>query len=239
MNSYDEHAAQYAALIRSRDEGGFSPYSDMVVPTLLQVVGAVRGKRVLDARCGEGAFTRLLADKGAQVIGIDISPNLVAMAKQTEAREKRGIAYLCHDLTQPLPPYAAHFDVITCNMALNDVADYRAFIKNLSDMLRSRGVLALSMNNPYSAVIRDKVETYFDAGRSGVYAGLASAGVPAVYHHRTLEEYFREFKRHGLYLRTLLDLKPSPEQLAGDSPRPQQYYRFPFFMVLELCKFGA
>jgi len=239
MSSYDKYAMQYATLIHSRDEWGFSPYLDVVVPALLQVIGEIHNKRVLDACCGEGFFTRLLANRGAHVVGIDISANLIAMAQQIEEQERRGIVYFTHDLTQPLPHYAEHFDVITCNLALNDVADYPSFIKNLSNMLKPRGVLALSMNNPYSALIRNKVENYFDSGRSEIYFGLASAGVPAFYHHRTLEEYFHEFKRNGLYLRTLLDLKPSSEHLASGSPRPKQYYHFPYFMILELIKFDT
>jgi len=239
MNSYDEYAEQYATLIHSRDEWGFSPYLDLVVPALLQVVGELHDKRVLDACCGEGFFTRRLADRGAHVVGVDISAKLIALAKEVEAQGNRGITYLAHDLVRALPQYAEQFDLITCHLALNDVVDVCPFIQNLSDMLRSHGVLAISMNNPYSAPIRSKVENYFDSGQSKVYSGLASAGVPALYHHRTLEEYFHEFRRNGLYLRTLLDVKPSPEQLASGSPRPKQYYQFPFFMVLELIKFGT
>jgi 2-polyprenyl-3-methyl-5-hydroxy-6-metoxy-1,4-benzoquinol methylase len=236
MDSYNEHAEQYAALIRSRDQWGFSPYLDLVVPALLRVVGEIRGKRVLDACCGDGFLTRQLADRGAHVVGVDISPNLIALARQVEAQEERKILYLSHDLTRPLPQYAGHLDVITCNLALNDVVDACSFIENLGDMLRPCGLLAISMNNPYSAVMRKKVQNYFDSGQSEVYSGLAAAGVRALYHHRTMEEYFHEFRRNGLYLGTLLDVKPSPEHLASGSPRPRQYYQFPFFMVLALTK---
>lgn len=198
MNAYDQHAEQYAALIHSRDEWGYSFYLDLVVPGLLEIVGQIRGKSVLDACCGEGSFTRLLARRGAHVVGIDISANLIAMAECIEEQEKRGIAYSVHDLTTPLPQYAARFHLIACNLALNDVSDYGSFVENLSDMLKPGGVLAISMNNPYSAVIREKVENYFDSGESIVYRGLASAGVPAVYHHRTMEEYMHVFKASGL-----------------------------------------
>jgi len=234
--SDDEHATEYASLIRTRDEWGFSPYLDLVVPALLKVAGKVQGKKVLDTCCGEGFFARFLTSRGAHVVGVDISENLLDMAKQEEKREKRGIVYLTHDLTQPLPQYAGHFDIITCNLALNHMPDISSFIKNVTNMLRLEGRFVISMNNPYSAVIRDKVTNYFDSGRSKVYSGLASSGVPALYYHRTLEEYFREFKRNGLYLRTLQDVKPSPEQLASGSPKPKKFHKFPFFMVLELVK---
>lgn len=236
MGSYDAHADAYAASIQSRDAWGFSPYLDLVVPALVQVLGDVQGKRLLDACCGEGYLARLLASLGAQVAGVDISAQLVGMAREREAQERRGISYLVHDLTRPLPQYEAQMDAITCNLALNDVIDYRPFVANLAAVLRPQGVLAISLNNPYSAVIRGKVERYFESGQARTYSGLAAAGVPALYHHRTLEEYFVEFARHGLWLRMLSDVKPSAAQLASGSPRPKAYYRFPFFMVLELVK---
>lgn len=235
-NRYNDYADEYATAIASRDEWGFSPYLDLVVPALLGVLGHIRGRSVLDACCGEGSFTRLLAGGGAHVIGIDISARLIEMARQKETEERRGISYAVSDLTRPLLQYAAHFDLITCNLALDDVADYRALIKNLADMLKPGGRLALSMNNPYSAVIRKRVQHYFDSGRSSAHVGLAAAGVLTLYYHRTLEEYFREFTANGLFLRTWLDLKPGPEHLASGSPRPRRYYHFPFFLVLELVK---
>lgn len=238
MGSYDEYAAEYAALIQSRDAWGFSPYLDLVIPALLQVTGDVAGKRVLDACCGEGYLTRILAGRGAQVTGVDISARLVKMARQREAEERQGISYLVHDMTRPLPQYEDQMDVITCNLALNDISDYSSFIANLGAMLRPGGVLVFSLNNPYSAVVRGKVERYFDSGRSTAYAGLAAAGVPALYHHRTLEDYVGEFKRHGLWLRTLSDVRPGAAHLASGSPRPREYERFPYFMILELVKAG-
>ena len=52
MNSYNEYAAQWATFIHSRDEWGLSPYLDLVVPALLQVMRELHNKRVPDARCG-------------------------------------------------------------------------------------------------------------------------------------------------------------------------------------------
>ncbi len=238
MPDYDPFSTQYAALIRSRDEWGFSPYLDLVVPALLQIVGDIAGQRVLDACCGEGYVTRLLADRGAQVLGIDISSNLIALARQKEQQEPRGIEYRVHDLCQPLPALAQAFDVIVCNMGLNDVREHASFIASLSQMLAPTGRIVLSLNNPYSAVMRDKVKNYFDSGQSGAYAGLTRAGVPVPFYHRTFEEYLHAFARQGLYLRAFSDCRPSLEHLQTGSPRAERYYRFPFFMVLELFRPG-
>jgi 2-polyprenyl-3-methyl-5-hydroxy-6-metoxy-1,4-benzoquinol methylase len=63
-------------------------------PALLAACGNVRGRAALDVGCGQGYFSRLLANAGAAVTGIDVSDKLVARADEIEAREPLGIAYL-------------------------------------------------------------------------------------------------------------------------------------------------
>jgi 2-polyprenyl-3-methyl-5-hydroxy-6-metoxy-1,4-benzoquinol methylase len=46
------------------------------------LLGDVRGLRVLDYGCGSGANSVLLANRGAHVAGIDISPDLVTLARR-------------------------------------------------------------------------------------------------------------------------------------------------------------
>jgi 2-polyprenyl-3-methyl-5-hydroxy-6-metoxy-1,4-benzoquinol methylase len=46
------------------------------------LLGDVRGKRVLDFGCGAGENTALLALRGADVVGIDVSPELIALAEK-------------------------------------------------------------------------------------------------------------------------------------------------------------
>lgn len=59
-----------------------NPRADTAYPLeyAFRLVGNIRGKRVLDFGCGGGENTVLLAAKGANVTGIDISPELVAIA---------------------------------------------------------------------------------------------------------------------------------------------------------------
>ncbi|MGE5141208.1 MAG: class I SAM-dependent DNA methyltransferase [Rudaea sp.] len=236
-NPYDEFPEEYARSVRGPDEWGFSVHLEIIIPALLDAAGDVRGLNVLDACCGDGYLTQLIAARGAHMTGIDISPRLIAAAREKEEQERRGIVYQVHDLTERMPEYEHRFDLITCNLALDDVPDYRALIENFADMLRRPGRLVLTFNNPYSAVMRELVSNYFDSGQAAIRRGMKAAGVPAVHYHRPLEDYMREFKRHGLLIRTLLDLRPSAEQLSLPSPRPRSYYFFPRLMLLELVAF--
>ncbi|MEM9351063.1 MAG: methyltransferase domain-containing protein, partial [Pseudomonadota bacterium] len=55
---------------------------DEMRATMIEQLGDLRGKRVLDAGCGTGAAAEVLAIMGAEVVGVDISPSLVAIAEE-------------------------------------------------------------------------------------------------------------------------------------------------------------
>jgi SAM-dependent methyltransferase len=74
--------------------------------TFFRMLGALEGKRVLDIACGFGFYTRLLKQRGAaQVIGVDISPEMIRLAHQYEQAEPLGITYQVGDAAT-LPPLA-------------------------------------------------------------------------------------------------------------------------------------
>ena len=75
-------AGEYQAF---REEQG--TYNELVeVPAVLELIGDVKGKRVLDAGCGYGYYSLLPARSGAMVTGIDISEKMIELAKNN-ARE--------------------------------------------------------------------------------------------------------------------------------------------------------
>jgi ubiquinone/menaquinone biosynthesis C-methylase UbiE len=74
-NKYDEYA-RTATLKRTESY------------TVLRMVGPLEGRRVLDLACGVGFYTRLLKQHGAaEVLGVDISPEMVHLAQQQEQAE--------------------------------------------------------------------------------------------------------------------------------------------------------
>ena len=234
QNTYDQFADQYAqSQKRSTEE--FSWNHDLVIPNLLQVVGDVAGLFVLDAGCGEGVVSRYLADRGAKVTGIDISQRLVELAKS----QNNTINYQVCDLSVSLPQYFQAFDLVASNLVLNDVPDYRGFARTLGEVTKPQGRAVLSFTNPYSAVMREKVQSYFDSG----YATLYPWGDSKIYHfHRTMQDYISAFYEAGFLLKSLSDVQMTEEMVARlpDSNRKlahfPMYHRFPFFVILEFIK---
>ncbi len=230
---YDDFASQYAELAAKREEAGIE--QEPIMPRFLEMLGDVSGLTVLDAGCGEGYLARILARRGASVTGIDISPRLVEIAR---AKDPQGnITYEVADLCQPLPAYKHHFDLIVSHFVLNDVYDYRGFIITLGSVAKPGGRLVLSMNNPYSYVVRSHVTDYFDSGKAFPYRGMVEEGVKVHFYHRTLQEYIDAFLAAGFQLQRLVDV-PTPEghfKRRSDTLIPEGY-QFPFFMILSFVK---
>lgn len=179
-NTYNQFADQYAHTTEHRGEG-FSAYHDLVVPRLLERVGNVVGLTVLDAGCGEGYVARILAGRGANVTAVDVAPRLIEQA-QVQTPSSSPVECLVQDLSQPLPArYAQWFDLVVSNLVLNDVYDYVGHLYTLGAATKLDGRLVLSMNNPYSGVIREKVKNYFESGATIPYHGLATAGIEVYY----------------------------------------------------------
>ena len=233
-NTYDEFASQYTHMRTVQEKMGGNP--DAHLSRFLRVLGEVSGLRVLDAGCGEGYLSRALTQRGAQVTGIDISPRLVEMARVKDAN--RTITYQVADLSQPLPAYQDHFDLIASFFVLNDVPDYRGFLTTLGSVLKRAGRFVLFMNNPYSLMMRGYITDYFAASDQAFPSrGLAEQGVKVHFYHRTLEDYLAASFAAGLQLQQLVDV-PTPEgsfTRREDTLIPEGYH-FPFFTILSFIK---
>lgn len=233
INSYDDFAAEYAEMVVRREEAGIE--RDPIMPQFLTLLGDVSGLRVLDAGCGEGYLARILARRRANVIGIDLAANLIQIARAKDPEGK--IAYQVADLSQPLPTYQDHFDLIVSHFVLNDIYDYRGFLTTLGAVARRGGRLVCSLNNPYSFVVRGHITDYFDTGKAFSYRGMAAQGVRVPFYQRTLSEYLDAFLSAGFQLQRLIDV-PTPE---GSFTRQSgnlipEGVHFPFFMLLSFIK---
>jgi 2-polyprenyl-3-methyl-5-hydroxy-6-metoxy-1,4-benzoquinol methylase len=107
VDVYDEYATEYAAYASDRE--GKEIKDEPFLSRFLEAIGDVSGLTMLDAGCGEGYLARILTQRGANVIGMEISSRLVEAAR---AKDPQGtIVYQVADLSQPLPDYQKHFDM--------------------------------------------------------------------------------------------------------------------------------
>lgn len=97
--AYDTVASDYAA--RMPDTRAEAPLDLTMIDALVEAVRAGSGSGpgddplVLDAGCGAGRMSRYLADRGCRIVGVDLSPGMIAMAR----RDHRGLPFTVGSLT--------------------------------------------------------------------------------------------------------------------------------------------
>lgn len=81
------------ALDAMEPDGDFAK-RHLINPVLLRMLGDVRGRRILDAGCGHGYFSRMLAARNARVVGVEPTDGMFAYARAKERELEQDIEYV-------------------------------------------------------------------------------------------------------------------------------------------------
>ena len=102
---------------------------------------SLRGKRVLDAGCGTGHFSRILAEVGCDVYSVDVGVKLLALT-----REKSGSKPAAADAAM-LPFPGASFDAVVSSEMIEHTVDPLATVRDLLRVLKPGGRFVLTTPN--------------------------------------------------------------------------------------------
>lgn len=138
---WNANASAWTELSRA----GFDVYRDLVnTPAFFALLPEVAGLSCLDLGCGEGHNTRLLADRGADIVAVDVAESFIAAAA---GKDRRGIRYIVGD-GAILPFRTSTFDVVTAFMSLMDVADPERTLCEVARVLKPGGFVQFSVVHP-------------------------------------------------------------------------------------------
>ena len=180
-------------------------------PFLLKWCLPVEGKRVLDLGCGEGYFTRKIARKGAQeVLGIDISPAMIELARQKEAGEELGIQYSVGCVTEFNSMVDSKFDLITAVFVYNylTISQMSQSMELIYKSLAEGGQFIFSLPHPINPFLSgDDSRFHFKrsggwfSGKDHIFEGTIALKngktVPVRCIHKTFEDIFHALREAG------------------------------------------
>jgi SAM-dependent methyltransferase len=218
-------------------------------PRMLALAGEVSGRRVLDLGCGEGAYSRALVGRGAQVTGIDGSARLIEVARTRAAAARLTIDYQCANASA-LGLASDAFDLIVASMVMMNVEDYDGAIRESHRVLAPGGSLCMSITHPcFSAPVSDwvggkgrvakhfAVDRYFE--RIAWHDRIApSFRTPTLRRHRPLADYMSGAIKAGFALREFLEPRATEEELRA-SARFLPMTRVPYFLFMRWQKAAA
>lgn len=131
---------------RIQEKRAESPYPlrryvhDMQYQSILRYVEP--GMKVLDAGCGEGTLSVLMAKKGAIVTGCDISRPNIRAAEKYALEAKISANFLFAD-SEHLPFADSSFDLVVSSHVLEHLPDFDAGLKEVMRVTRSKAVIAI------------------------------------------------------------------------------------------------
>lgn len=114
----------------------------------------IAGKEVLDFGCGEGQISTQLAQLGAKVTAIDISPELVEIAERRARLDGAAerIEFVVGDITQSALP-REKFDVAVCMAALHHV-DIRSVAPHVLACVKAGGIVIMMEPTAFSPLLQ-------------------------------------------------------------------------------------
>jgi len=116
----------------------------------------IKGKSVIDAACGSGYGTLLIADGGAnEVIGVDISEEAIAIARTKYAHPKVKFRTLDVESLSELGSEIA--DTVVSFETIEHVADDRKFLKGVNHVLRKGGTFIVSSPERRCGGVKERV----------------------------------------------------------------------------------
>jgi SAM-dependent methyltransferase len=117
--------AEYDPLTRQYRRSKTMPFRVFgEIPDHLALLGDLSDRSVLDLACGEGFYTRLIKQAGAdRVVGVDLSEKMIAWAREQETAHPLGITYVCGP-AESLGSIGP-FDVVAGAFLLNCAPDRR------------------------------------------------------------------------------------------------------------------
>jgi len=217
--------------LEAHDPDGDFAKRHLLNPVLLRLLGDVRGRRVLDAGCGQGYFSRLLAERGAIVVGVEPAQALFDYAVERELERRQGIRYVQADLSRP-PDLGPPFDLCVASMVLPAIPDWAAAMRSCVSALAPGGTFVFTVNHPCFERLWPTWRAHGCYQVSEYLAPYEVGGPHGWDFHRPLSTYLNELIGLGCRLSEIVEPGLDPEAAAAGPEGIDAYVHLPNFLVV-------
>ena len=220
--TYDAMAADYVAHVEA------NPYTALYeAPGLRALVPPIAGRRVLDAGCGGGRTSAWLAELGAAVVGIDVSPELVRLARE----RLPSATFSVGDLAEPLP---FENGASTSPSPASSCTTCATGCRRCVSRLRPDGVVVLSTHHPAMDAELANSGDYFAVELLRDVWKVGGREREVRFWHRPLSRMFGEIAEAGWRVDALSEPQLLPEMRERFPDDWDRLTRNPHFLFLRL-----
>lgn len=202
------------------------------------------GKQVLDAGCGFGYYSFIVAELGGIVTAIDFAPEMIALGQKLTQNHQSRIRFLEADVSDLSQLEEARFDVVVSGMDL-DVPDLSHAFAQFARVLKTGGQILFSVPHPillhgiwhlgtHGERLFYKLDKYF---RRGPYSSQwhDERLQPVVFrqYQWALQDYVEALVKNGFVITKLLEAEPSEEFRDTDPGQYDELSRIPAFLIIQ------
>jgi trans-aconitate 2-methyltransferase len=162
------------------------------------------GERILDLGCGPGQLTKKIAESGAEVVGLDASPEMIGQARQNYPE----LRFVLQDAAHM--QFENEFDAVFSNAALHWMLDPAAVVRGIARALRPGGRFVLEMGGKGNIrIIVEAIQRIVAKYRNGQLPALRQ-------YYPSIGEYTTILESYGLEVR-MAQLFDRPTPLEGEA----------------------
>ncbi len=224
-------------------------HEKIVLPNALRLLNLQKEKRalrVLDMGCGQGILARHLP-KEATYLGVDASPSLISKAK--EYSRVKSHSFLVHDLTLGLPDEIKNFTHAALILALQNIEEPLAVLKNAAHALEKGGTLLIVLNHPCFRIPRQsswqidpqkktqyrRIDRYYSPLKIPIqtHPSKQEASTTTWSYHHPLSAYSGWLKETGFVLEVMEEWRSDKVSIGKTAPMENRAREeFPLFLTL-------
>lgn len=240
-NSYDNEIIFKSFLDERKNKN--SPYNLQVKPKMFNLIGDVKGKRILDIGCGVGDFVKELSLLGAKyVYGIDISQKEIDYAKKENQLSNNSFDILdANNLLQ----IKEKFDIVCSSITFDYIENFEILLSNIYKLLKKSGIIVYSQVHPFSTApltkrqwLSDKESKYIyqlsDYSNNGERIMSYFNGEVKMY-HRTFSYLIKTIIKYGFKILDIIEPIPDKNELLQFPDREKNLHK-PSFLIFKLMK---
>lgn len=226
LDAYEILAEAYASAVDTKPHNAYYER-----PATLSLLPEVRGKRVLDAACGPGIYSEWLLAHGAEVVAVDVSPKMIALAKR-RLGDKADVRHA--DLRKPLTFLENEsFDVVLSPLTMEYIEDWYSTFREFHRVLRPGGYFVLSVSHPFFDYTYFKSNKYFETEMVGsVWRGFKDVRVHMPSFRRSLEATLNPLMDAGFRLERVLEPRPTEQFKQADPEGYEELLKQPSFLCI-------
>jgi ubiquinone/menaquinone biosynthesis C-methylase UbiE len=243
---WDPLATWYDGMVGN---SGSDHHQKLAIPKVIELLEVKPRERVVDLGCGQGVLAPHIAKAKAEYTGLDVSKNLIEIARDRHGKEGKffvdDVANLSErTLTGP------KFDAAVFMLSIQDIADLEKAITGAAKLLKEQSRIVILMLHPAFRIPRQsgwgfdeqrklqfrRVDSYLSKLDVPLkqYAGQSS-GV-SISHHRPLQDYINALGKAGFAVDKMLEIAGTGVTKIKAKQEERAIAEIPLFMGIRAVK---